>query len=48
MFLNILFILSEIKKRYLYYYIKVARFSLDLLPRSSILPACYCKIIVYK
>ena len=42
-----LFLLSENKQSYLYYhYIKVARFSLDPLPRSSSLPICCCKIIV--
>ena len=39
-----LFILSEIKESYLYYYhIKVVRFSLDLLPRSSSLPLFVAK-----
>ena len=34
-----LFLLSENKESYLYYYyIKVVRFSLDPLPRSSSLP----------
>ena len=42
-----LFLLSENKESYLYYYcIKVIRFSLDPLPRSSNLPICCCKIIV--
>ena len=40
---NYLFILSEVKESY---YIKVVRFSLDLLPRSLSLPICCCKIIV--
>ena len=37
---------SKIKKSYLYYYIKVVRFSIDLLLGSSNLPICCCKIIV--
>ena len=42
-----LFLLSENKESYLYYYyIKVARFSLDLLSCSSSLPICCCKIII--
>ena len=41
-----LFLLSENKESYLYYYIKVVRFSLDPLPRASSLPICCCKIIV--
>ena len=42
-----LFILSEIKESYLYYFdIKILLFSLDFLLRSSSLPICCCKIIV--
>ena len=42
-----LFILSEMKESYLYYYyIKVVPFSSDLLPRSLSLPICCCKIII--
>ena len=42
-----LFILSEIKESYLYYYdIKILLFSLDFLLRSSSLPICCCKIIL--
>ena len=44
MFLNIL---SETKESYLYYYyMKVARFSLEPLPRSSSLLICCCKLIM--
>ena len=35
-----LFLLSDNKESYLYDCIKVVRFSLDPLPRSSILPIC--------
>ena len=41
-----LFFLSENKESYLYYYIKVVRFSLDPFPPSLSLPICCCKIIV--
>ena len=42
-----LFILSEIKESYLYYYdIKILLFSLDFLLCFSSLPICCCKIIV--
>ena len=43
-----LFLLPEKKESYLYYYyyIKVKRFSLDPLPRSSNLPIFCCKIIL--
>ena len=42
-----LLILSEIKESNLYYYhIKIVRFSLDLLPRSSSLPITCCKMIL--
>ena len=43
-----LFLLSENKESYSYHYccIKVVRFSLDPLPRSSSIPLCCCKIIV--
>ena len=42
-----LFLLSENKESYLYYYyIKDVRFSLDPLPRSLSLPKCCCKVIV--
>ena len=42
-----LLLVSENKESYLYYhYIKVVQFLLDLLPRSSSLPKCYCKMTV--
>ena len=43
-----LFILSEIKERYLYYYyhIKVVRFSLDLFPRFSNLSIRWKKLCI--
>ena len=42
-----LLVLSEIEESYShYYYIKVVRFSLDLLPPPLSLLMCCCKIIV--
>ena len=41
-----LLLLSENKESYLCNYIKIVRFSLDPLPRSSSLPICCYKIIV--
>ena len=49
--LQYLFLLSENKESYLYYYIKVVRFSLDLLPicyKSLSCPPCIDSILTNK